>query len=59
LSRAHQRDRASNGRSPKKIRLNWNWRTGKPKDPTLPDGDWYKDFGTFNLSGQPRSGKRL
>ena len=40
-------------------------------DPDVPDGDWYKDFGTFKLcgtgrfpstflmSGQPARGKRL
>jgi hypothetical protein len=45
-----------------------NW---KAQDPDVPDGDWYKDFGTFKLcgtgrfpstfltSGQPARGKRL
>jgi hypothetical protein len=45
-----------------------NW---KSQDPDVPDGDWYKDFGTFKLcgtgqfpstflmSGQPARGKRL
>jgi hypothetical protein len=43
----------------------------KSQDPDVPDGDWYKDFGTFKLrgtgrlpstflmSGQPTRGKRL
>lgn len=48
-------------------------RTGQleVQDPDVPDGDWYKDFGTFKLcgtgrfpstflmSGQPARGKRL
>lgn len=45
-----------------------NW---KSQDPDVPDGDWYKDFGTFKLcgtgrfpstflmAGQPARGKRL
>ena len=45
-----------------------NW---KSQDPDVPDGDWYKDFGTFKLCGtgrfpstflmrgQPARGKRL
>jgi hypothetical protein len=45
-----------------------NW---KSQDPHVPDGDWYKDFGTFKLCGkgrfestflisrQPPKGKRL
>jgi len=24
---------------------------GKAQDPDAPDGDWYKDFGTFSLCG--------
>ena len=43
----------------------------KSHDPDVPDGDWYKDFGTFKLcgagqypstfllAGQPARGKRL
>ena len=43
----------------------------KAQDPDVPDGDWYKDFGTFKLcgtgkfpstflmTGQPARGKRL
>ena len=43
----------------------------KSQDPDVPDGDWYKDFGTFKLcgtgkfsstflmAGQPARGKRL
>jgi len=43
----------------------------KSQDPDVPDGDWYKDFGTFKLcgkgrfpstflmAGQPAKGKRL
>ena len=43
----------------------------KSQDPDVPEGDWYKDFGTFKLcgngrlpstfliAGQPARGKRL
>jgi hypothetical protein len=43
----------------------------KAEDPDVPEGDWYKDFGTFKLcgsgkfpstflmAGQPARGKRL
>jgi len=43
----------------------------KAQDPDVPDGDWFKDFGTFKLcgtgkfpstflmTGQPARGKRL
>ena len=26
----------------------------KAEDPDVPDGDWYKDFGTFKLCGNGR-----
>ena len=26
----------------------------KAEDPDVPDGDWYKDFGTFKLCGRGR-----
>ena len=28
----------------------------KAQDPDVPDGDWYKDFGTFKLCGNGKPG---
>jgi len=66
---AHLRDRAKERKvSMEDLFELGNW---KSQDPDVPDGDWYKDFGTFKLcgtgrfpstflmSGQPARGKRL
>jgi hypothetical protein len=48
----HLRDRA------KERKVSWedllalaNW---KAQDPDVPDGEWYKDFGSFTLCGKGR-----
>ena len=66
---AHLRDRAKERQvSEKDLFELAEW---KRQDPDVPDGDWYKDFGTFKicgtgrypstflLAGQPARGKRL
>ena len=66
---AHLRDRARERRiSEQDLFELAEW---KAQDPDVPDGDWYKDFGTFKLcgrgklpstflmTGQPAKGKRL
>jgi hypothetical protein len=66
---AHLRDRAKERQvSEKDLFELAEW---KREDPDVPDGDWYKDFGTFKLcgtgkypstfllAGQPARGKRL
>jgi hypothetical protein len=65
----HLRDRARERRvSPEDLLELAEW---KAEDPDVPDGNWYKDFGTFKLcgtgkfpstflmAGQPARGKRL
>ena len=66
---AHLRDRAQE----RKISYNdlFELSEWKRQDPDVPDGDWYKDFGTFKLcgtvwlpstflmAGQAARGKRL
>jgi hypothetical protein len=46
---AHLRDRAGE----RKISANDLFKLAqwKAQDPDVPDGDWYKDFGTFKLCG--------
>jgi hypothetical protein len=66
---AHLRDRAKERQvSERDLFELAEW---KRQDPDVPDGDWYKDFGTFKLcgsgkypstfllAGQPARGKRL
>src|SRR5947209_2478777 len=46
---AHLRDRAKDRKiSEKDLFQLAEWRV---QDPDVPDGDWYKDFGTFTLRG--------
>jgi len=52
-------------------REKWVHLRDRAKDPDVPEGDWYKDFGTFKLcgtgrfpstflmAGQPAQGKSL
>jgi hypothetical protein len=66
---AHLRDRASQRKISRNDLLELaEW---KAQNPDVPDGPWYKDFGTFKLcgngklpstfltAGQPARGKRL
>jgi hypothetical protein len=49
---AHLRDRAKERRiSEEDLHELARWKAG---DPDVPDGDWYKDFGTFKLCGTGR-----
>ena len=49
---AHLRDRAKQRQiSQSDLRALAEW---KSQDPDVPDGNWYKDFGTFKLCGQGR-----
>ena len=49
---AHLRDRAKERRiSEEDLHELARW---KAEDPDVPDGDWYKDFGTFKLCGTGR-----
>ena len=49
---AHLRDRAKERRISQEDPLELaEW---KAQDPDVPDGDWYKDFGTFKLCGKGR-----
>jgi hypothetical protein len=50
---AHLRDRARERRvSQDDLFELAEW---KAQDPDVPDGDWYKDFGTFKLCGTGKS----
>jgi hypothetical protein len=49
---AHLRDRAKDRQiSEKDLFELASW---KSQDPDVPDGEWYKDFGTFKLCGSGR-----
>ena len=49
---AHLRDRAKERQiSQEDLFALAEW---KVEDPDVPDGDWYKDFGTFKLCGNGR-----
>jgi hypothetical protein len=49
---AHLRDRAKERRiSQEDLFALSEW---KAEDPDVPDGDWFKDFGTFKLCGTGR-----
>ncbi len=49
---AHLRDRAKERQiSQDDLFALGEW---KREDPDVPDGDWYKDFGTFKLCGKGR-----
>ena len=49
---AHLRDRAKERQiSREDLFALAEW---KAEDPDVPDGDWYKDFGTFKLCGKGR-----
>jgi hypothetical protein len=63
----HLRDRAKE----RNVSMEDLFEYWKSQNPDVPDGDWYKDFGTFKLcgtgrlpstflmAGQPAKGKRL
>jgi hypothetical protein len=49
---AHLRDRARERQISREDLFSLaEWKT---EDPDVPDGDWYKDFGTFKLCGKGR-----